>query len=284
MAAGDIFANAGIPAVANSATNPSVTALCDYYWRICFLDPFQGTVMANFAKDMGINKVYILTMLGEDYGFGLGINFADAFAALGGETISDTFPEGNSDFTAYINNAISAGCDAIFCPSSTPYASLIIDQAAAQGVTFPIMAGDTWDSSVTLEAAQGKEVAVYISSFFDEGDASEAAGEFINGFKAWLNADAAKMTDNGGNDIVAAVSALGFDGYNTVIAAIQAADSVDSEAIAQALPALAYTGVTGSISFDATGDAVKDTAYIKQVRNDELAFQFVKIQTVADNK
>jgi amino acid/amide ABC transporter substrate-binding protein, HAAT family (TC 3.A.1.4.-) len=72
MAGGDVFAEAGVPAIGISCTNPNVTLLCDYYWRICFLDPFQGTVMANFAKELGASKAYVLTMLGEDYGVGLG--------------------------------------------------------------------------------------------------------------------------------------------------------------------------------------------------------------------
>ena len=72
MAGGDVFAAAGIPAIGISCTNPNVTLLCDYYWRICFLDPFQGSVMANFAAEKGCKKAYVLTMLGEDYGNGLG--------------------------------------------------------------------------------------------------------------------------------------------------------------------------------------------------------------------
>ena len=75
MAGGDVFAEAGVPAIGVSCTNPNVTLLCDYYWRICFLDPFQGTVMANFAKELGATKAYVLTMLGEDYGVGLGKYF-----------------------------------------------------------------------------------------------------------------------------------------------------------------------------------------------------------------
>ena len=283
MAGGDVFAEAGVPAIGVSCTNPNVTLLCDYYWRICFLDPFQGTVMANFAKENGASKAYVLTMLGEDYGNGLGYYFQTAFTALGGEVVAETFTEGNSDFTAYINNAVNAGCDVIFAPCATTYASLIIDQAAAQNVTFPLMAGDTWESSVILEAAQGKNIDVYCSTFFDENDDNATAAAFVTGFKAWLNADASKLTDNGGNDIVAAVSALGFDGYNTAMAAIAAAGSVDPAAIAAALPTMTYdSAVTGSISFDENGDANKDMAYIKFANPETGAFDFVKTQTVAE--
>ncbi len=285
MAAGDIFADAEVPAIGVSCTNPNVTALCDYYWRICFLDPFQGSVMANFAVSKGCTTAYVLNMQGEDYGSGLANYFVEAFKALGGTVIGDkpeTFPEGNSDFTAYINNAVNANADVFFAPCSTTYAALIIDQAAAQGVTFPIMAGDTWENSAILNAAKGKNVEVYCSTFFDENDDAAAADDFVKGFKAWLNADPGNLNNNGGNDIVAAVSALGFDAYNVALAAIQAADSADSKAIAEALPSVTYEGVTGSIAFDDIGDAKKDMAYIKYANPETGAFDFVKTQKVGE--
>ncbi len=282
MAGGDVFAEAGVPAIGISCTNPNVTLLCDYYWRICFLDPFQGTVMANYAKELGATKAYVLTMLGEDYGVGLGKYFVDAFTKLGGEVVEENFTEGTSDFAAYLNNATAAGADVVFAPCATTYAALIIDQAAAQGVTYPLLAGDTWESSVILEAAKGKNVKVYCSTFFDENDDGAAAAEFVSGFKAWLNENADKKTNNGGNDIVAAVSALGFDGYNVALAALAAADSADPAAVAEALPGVDYTGVTGNITFDENGDARKDMAYIKYANPETGAFDFVKTQSVDD--
>ncbi len=282
MAGGDVFAAAGIPAIGVSCTNPNVTLLCDYYWRICFLDPFQGSVMANFAAEKGCKKAYVLTMLGEDYGNGLGYYFTDAFEKLGGEVISETFTEGTSDFSAYLNNAVKAGCDVVFAPSAITYASLIVDQAAALNVSFPIMAGDTWENSVVLDAAKGKNVEVYVSTFFAEDDSNADAVAFIDGYKAWLNANSDKLTDNGGNDIVAAVSVLGYDAYNVAIAAIEAAGSADPAAIAEALPSVSVTGITGSIAFDENGDAKKDMAYIKQADGDAGAFVFVKTQSVAE--
>ena len=170
----------------------------------------------------------------------------------------------------------------VFAPCATTYASLIIDQAASLSVSFPLLAGDTWESSVILDAAKGKNIEVYVSTFFDENDDGAAAAEFVSGFKAWLNDNADKKTNNGGNDIVAAVSALGFDGYNVALAAIEAAGSIDAKAIAEALPALVYDGaVTGSISFDEIGDANKDMAYVKKANTETGAFDFVKTQTVA---
>ena len=280
IAAGSTFEQAKIPAVGGSCTNPQVTLGNDYYFRVCFLDPFQGSVMANFAKDeFSAANAYVLSMLGEDYGSGLATYFVNAFEDLGGTVTSEQFPEGTSDFSAYIQNAINAGADVIFAPCATTYAAQIITQAASAGFDKPITAGDTWESSVILDAQKGTSVQVYCSTFFDENDDSGAAKEFVTGFKEWLNADSQKLTNNGGNDIVAAVSALGYDGYMVALEAIKAAGSTDGTAIRDALYGVNYDGVTGNITFDqTTGDANKDMAYIKKAADG--AFEFVKTQSV----
>ena len=278
IAAGSYFKDAKLPAIGISCTNAAVTAGNDFYFRTCFLDPFQGSVMANFAKDQfGASKAYVLSMLGDDYTVGLAKNFVIAFKEIGGEVVEDTFTEGTSDFSSYLQNAIDAGADVIFAPSATNYAALIIEQAATKGVSMPILAGDTWESSVISDAQKANGGDVYCSTFFDENDDSGLAKEFVTGFKAWLNANADKKTNNGNNDIVAAVSALGFDAYNVALDALEAAGSVDGEAVRQALVALNGNYVTGAISFDENGDANKDTAYIKQAIDG--GFSFVKVQT-----
>ena len=283
MAGGEVFADAEIPAIACSATNPGVTSLCDYYWRVCFLDPFQGTVMANFAKDeFGAQTAYVLSQLGDDYTTGLATYFAKAFEAMGGKVINEQFTEGTSDYTAYLTNAVNGGADVIFCPTSTTVASLLINQAASMNIAMPLLAGDTWESSVILEAAKGTNLTVCCSTFFDEKDGNPVAAEFVQGFKAWLNANPDKKTNNGGNDIVAAVSALGYDAYMVAIEAIKAAGSIEGADIAEALPSIVIDGVTGSISFDEIGDANKDMAYIKKANTETVAFDFVKTQSVAD--
>ena len=260
-----------------------MTSLCDYYWRVCFLDPFQGTVMANFAMDeFGAKTAYVLSQLGDDYTTGLATYFAKAFESMGGTVINEQFTEGTSDYTAYLNNAVNGGADVIFSPTSTTVASLLINQAASMNIAMPILAGDTWESSVILDAATGTNLTICMSTFFDENDGNAVAAEFVQGFKAWLNANPDKKTNNGGNDIVAAVSALGYDAYMVAIEAIKAADSIDSVAIAEALPSVVTNGVTGSISFDEIGDANKDMAYIKKANTETVAFDFVKTQSVAE--
>ena len=280
IAAAPTFEQAKIPAIGASCTNPAVTQNNPYYFRVCFLDPFQGSVMASFVTDQfKAKKAYVLTMLGEDYGTGLGKYFTDAFEKLGGQVKSENFPEGTSDFSAYIQNAISYGADVIFAPSATTYASLIIGQAASAGVKIPICAGDTWESSVILDAQKGTDQQVYCSTFFDENDNSGPASAFVKGFKAFLNGDSQNLTNNGGNDIVAAVSALGYDAYMTAVEAIKIAQSTSGEDIQAALFKVDFDAVTGHISINAkTGDANKTEAYIKQATDGK--FTFVKRQSV----
>lgn len=280
MAAAPIFEQAKIPAIGASCTNPAVTQNRPYYFRVCFIDPFQGNVMASFVKDQfNAKKAYVLSMLGEDYGSGLATYFANAFKKEGGNVKAESFPEGTSDFSAYIQNAISYGADVIFAPSATTYASLIISQAASAGCKIPITAGDTWESSVILDAQKGTNLKVYVSTFFDENDKSGVAATFVSGFKAWLNADSQHKTDNGGNDIVAAVSALGYDAYMTAIEAVKIANSTTGEDIKNAMPKVSFDGVTGHISFPNGGDAAKSDAFIKQADNG--VFKFVKRQSGA---
>ncbi|MBQ6951966.1 MAG: ABC transporter substrate-binding protein [Clostridia bacterium] len=278
MAGSPIFADAGIPAIGVTCTNPQVTLGNTHYFRICFLDPFQGTVLANYAfKEMGAQVAYCLAELGNDYDVGLAYYFQQAFEALGGMVISETFPTGTSDFTSYINNATGYGAGVFFAPCSLAYSTLIVDQAAGLNVNFALMGGDTWDSNMVLEAAAGTNLKILVSTFYQEG----GNAEFDNGFKAWLNEDAEAMTNNGGNDIIAAVSVMGYDAYFTALEALKAAGSTDSKAVNEALWNVTLDGVSGAIAFDAeTGDAIRDTAYIKTVNTENGAWDFVAVQGV----
>lgn len=277
IAAGDVFINAGVPAVGVTCTNPQVTDGNDNYFRICFLDPFQGTVLANFAAEQfEAKKAYVLTKLGDDYSAGLGHYFSAAFKDLGGEVIEETFPEGNADFTSYIATAINEGVDVIMAPTSTEAAQLIIEAAAAQGVTVPLLAGDTWDSNVILNAAKGKDIQVYVTTFYQEG----ANEEFDASIKEWINADSTALANNGGDDTIAAVTVMGYDAYFVALQAMQNAGSTDPADVLAALPTTEYTGITGAIAFDEIGDAVRDTAFVKVADTESGAWNFVTEQGV----
>ena len=276
IAGGTVFEEAGIPAIGVTCTNPQVTADCEVYYRICFLDPFQGTVLANYAyNELGVTTAYTLGMLGSDYDQGLMFYFKEAFEKLGGTVLSEEFPEGNSNFVSYVNNAKAANAGVIFAPVSTNYAQLIIEAAAAQGFEGSLLGSDTWDNNKVLESAQGKDVSVDITTFYQE-----SGSEFDTGIKAWINENADAKTNNGGNDMVSAVTAMGYDAYFTALEAIKAAGSADPADVLEALPGVSYEGVCGLIEFDDIGDAKRDAAYIKTANTETNNWDFVKVQGV----
>lgn len=278
IAASDIFKDGGVPAMGVTCTNPQVTQGNTHYFRICFLDPFQGTVLANFAnQNFEAKKAYVLTKLGDDYSAGLGHYFTKAFEELGGEVISETFPEGNSDFASYITSAKNAEADVFFAPVSTEAAALIIEQASSQGMEIPMMAGDTWDSNVILNAAKGKDVQVYVTTFYQEG----GNAEFDEGMKEYINSDSTAKANNGGDDTIAAVSAMGYDAYYVALEALKAAGSTDPAAVNEALWNVTYEGVCGKVEFDdENGDAIRDTAYVKSANTETGAWEFVGEQGI----
>jgi branched-chain amino acid transport system substrate-binding protein len=276
IAAADVFADAGMPAIGVTCTNPQVTADCEQYFRICFLDPFQGTVLANYAYENGMKKAYCLSKLGDDYSVGLVNYFVEAFKKAGGEVVEEQFPDKNSDFTSYVANAKKAGCDVFFSPVSTEAAALIIDQAEAQSLGMPILAGDTWDSNVITGAAQGKNVEIVVTTFYQEG----GNADFDKGIKEWMEGNAEAKTNNGGNTDLAAVTAMGYDAYFVALEAMKAAGSTQPADILAALPDLNATGlVCGDVTFNEVGDANKTEAFVKKCNTETGAWEFLKKQS-----
>ena len=277
MAGGAVFSEAGMPAIGTSCTNPNVTADCDVYFRLAFLDPFQGTVLANYAyNELGVTNAYVLGMLGSDYDQGLVYYFTQAFQELGGTVTAESFPEGTANFVSYINNAKSAGAGVIFAPVSINYAQLIVEAAAAQGYDGSLLGSDTWDSNKVIESATGKDVSIFVTTFYQEG----GAPDFDSGIKEWMNANPDALTNNGGNDMVAAVTAVGYDTYFTALEALKIAGSTEPSAVLAALPSVSFEGVTGKIEFDDIGDAKRDSAFIKTANTADGVWDFVKVQTV----
>lgn len=269
IAAGDIFAEAQVAAVGASCTNPQVTAGNDFYFRVCFLDPFQGTVMANYAVQNGAETAAVITQLGDDYSSGLGSYFVTAFKDLAGDdsiVAEEQFQTNQTDFKAILTNIKAADPDVIFAPSSITTAPLIIKQARELGIECPIMGGDTWENATIIENAGTDAEGIVLSTFFDEAEpATDEAASFITGFKAYL-------AENGQDEIIPAVSALGYDAYLAVLEAVKAANSTDTVAIRDALKGVEVVGVTGAISFNEVGDANKDMAFIKTVEGGQFKF------------
>ena len=271
IAAGDTFANAMVPAIGVTCTNPQVTSECDVYFRICFLDPFQGTVLANFAKNsLNATKAYCLAKQGDDYSGGLCNYFIEAFGKE--NCVYEQFPEGTQDFSTYITNAQNQGCDVFVSPVSTEAAAQIIAKAETQALGMPILAGDTWDSNVILDAAKGSDLSINVTTFYQEG----ANPEFDAAIKEWIAGDATALANNGGNNELAAVTVMGYDAYFFALEALKAAGSIDPEEVLEVLPSVTYQGVTGNIALDDIGDALRDSAFVKRCNTESGAWDFVE--------
>lgn len=266
MAAGDIVKEKKIPTVGCSPTNPLVTLNNDYYFRVCFIDPFQGTVMANYAvNELGAKTAAIIQDVTQDYSVGLSKYFEDAFKELTGDENSivakASYNTGDQDFTAQLTNVSSANPDVIFAPGNYGESALLIKQARDQGITTPILGGDTWESPEFLSiGGDAVEGAVFSTHFTAEAPVTEVSEEFLAKYEEKFNKAAN------------AFAALGYDAYMVILDAIERAGAATPEAIRDALSETEdFTGATGHITLDENGDAVK-SAIIKKVENGDFVY------------
>ncbi len=258
MAGGEVSEKAGIPVIGDSPTNPLVTEGKQFYFRVCFIDPFQGRVMAKYAKENGIQKVAIIKNISQDYSVGLSAFFRTSWKELYGSEdgiVAETsYQDGDQDFTAQLGAIKDA--DAIYAPGYYGDAALLMKQAREMGFTGLFMGSDAWEAPELGQiAGAAAEGAVISSHYSADAATSPDSKAFVDAFKAKFN-----ETPN-------TFAALGYDAFNLALDAIKRANSFDPKAIRDAIAATKdYPGVTGSITINETGDAVKD-AVILQVEN-----------------
>ena len=276
IAAGPLFESAKIPAIGTSCTNPQVTAGNDYYFRVGYIDPFQGAVMANFAfNEKGSSNCALIIESGDDYSAGFGNYFRQEMERLGGKATTLEFQKGEADFSTIMASIKSEGYDGIFAPVSIETAAMIISQARDAGITCPIMAGDPWDDISIAQRTGSKATDIYFSAFFDAADTTNEAGKaFVDGFTKWVAEDATRVENNGGvSDVISSVTPCGYDAYMAAVGAIEAAQSTDGATIRDALATLEISGlITGDLKFDENGDAIKNYAVIKTIENGEIVY------------
>jgi branched-chain amino acid transport system substrate-binding protein len=266
MSGGPVFAESKIPAVGASCTNPNVTNGNEYYFRVCFLDPFQGQVMASYAfKEVKAKKAAIIREVSNDYSVGLAKFFSDSFVALTGDAnaivAQSDYNTGDQDFSAQLTNIMKSKPDVIFAPGNFTESALIIKQARQLGIKTPFLGGDTWDENAFLEVG-GKEVeGAVISTFFaNDVPINKTSEVFLKEFRAKYNKEPA------------AVAALGFDAYLVILDAIKRAGSVDSVKIRDEIAKTTnFEGAAGSITINAERNAEKD-AVIKVVQDGKFKY------------
>lgn len=267
IAAGDLVKNNKVPAVGASCTNPQVTEGNDYYFRVCFIDPFQGKVVANYcANNFGAKKVAVIQEISNDYSVGLAQIFSENFKALGGEIIDGgSYNTGDQDFSGILTNIKAAAPDAIFAPGNYTESALIIKQARALGITAPFIGCDTWETGPFIEVGGADVEGAIMTTFFDDKNPLNDEGKkFVEEYnKAYPEKE--------GN--INAVTALGYDAYLIVLKAIEAAGSAEPQAIRDELAKMqGFEGATGTINIDANGDADKSDAVIKTVKDGKFTY------------
>lgn len=273
MAAGNIVKENKIPAVGTSCTNPQVTANNDYYFRACFIDPFQGTVMANYAYKNGARKVAVIQEVSNDYAVGLAKFFKEAFVKLTGSPDSiievANYQTGDKDFSAILTNIKAKNPDVIFAPGNFTESALLIKQGRQLGLTVPFLGGDTWETQEFIDVG-GKDVeGASLSTAFDREKATTAeAKKFLDAYVKEYKGEPSALT------------ALAYDAYLIAIDGIKragtATDSVKiRDAIAQTKD---LETVTGKTTLDKNGDAIK-AAIIKTVKDGKFKYlDFVDVK------
>lgn len=263
MAAGNILKENKIPAVGTSCTNPQVTKGNDYYFRACFIDPFQGTVMANYFKQLGYKKIAVIQEVSNDYSVGLAKFFMDSYKAMGGKVLEvANYQTGDKDFSAILTNVKAKNPDAIYAPGNFTESALLIAQAHQLGLKAPFYGGDTWETNDFLEVGgEDVEGAVLTTAFAREMATTKESKVFLDAF--------AKQFPK---EEPSALTALAYDAYMMVYYGIQKAGKVDSVAIRNAIASnKALPLVTGETTLDVNGDPVKG-AVIKTVKGGKFVY------------
>ncbi len=246
----------GVPMITHASTNPRVTEGKDYVFRICFIDPFQGTVMAKFAREeLKLEKVAILRDVRNDYSVGLANFFVESFTRLGGKVVGDqSYSAQDIDFKAQLTALRGLEPQAIFVPGYYTDVGLIARQARELGIDVPLLGGDGWDSSKLYEIGGEALQGSYFSNHYSLDDPAPRIQKFIASYKEHFEEET----------VPDAMSALGYDAAYIAADAIRRAGSLDGAKIRDALGRTkGYEGVTGAITIDGDRNAVKPAVVLK---------------------
>jgi branched-chain amino acid transport system substrate-binding protein len=251
-----ICQDAGVPMITPSSTNPAVTEVGDMVFRVCFIDPFQGSVCAKFAREhegLKAAKAAILYDQAAAYAVGLQEEFGKAFKNLGGEIVAtEIYQAGDQDYSAQLTAIRAAQPDVIFVPGYYTDVGNIAIQARKLGITVPLLGGDGWDSSKLGEIAGSAINGSFYSNHYSHQDPDPRVQDFIRKYKEQHG-----QTPDG-------LAALGYDAARIVCQAIERAGSVTGADIAAELAKTKdFPGVTGKISIDENRNAVKPAVILE---------------------
>jgi branched-chain amino acid transport system substrate-binding protein len=262
MEGAPIAQNAKVPMVTPLATNPKVTEVGDYIFRVCFVDEFQGRVMARFAAErLKATKAAILTDVKQDYSVGLSNFFKQTFTAASGAIVREqSYSSGDTDFRAQLTSIKAAHPGVVFLPGYYPEVSVILKQARQLGLTIPIIGCEAWDNPTLLQVAGSAANGCYFSNQFSADDPAPVVQEFGKVYQQKFG----NRPDN--------FAALGYDAARVVLDAIKKVGSTDSVAIRDAIAQTKdFPGVSGAITIDAKRNASKPVV-ILAIKDDRIQY------------
>jgi branched-chain amino acid transport system substrate-binding protein len=257
LAAAPICQQYKIPMISPSSTNEEVTKKGDFIFRVCFIDPFQGEVMAKFAANtLKAKRVAILKDINSDYSAGLTDSFTKAFKGLGGEiTGVVSYSQTDSNFNAQLTQVKGMNVDAIYIPGYYTQVGQIVAQARQQGINQPVLGGDGWDSASIWDIGKDALNNCYISNHYSVDDPSPAIQKFIADYKAKY---AGEVPD--------AIAALAYDATKVLAESIKRAGATEGQKLRDAIAQTKdFAGVTGTLTIDANRNAVKPAVVLKMV-------------------
>jgi len=254
LAAAPFAQKSSIPMISPSSTNVAVTQTGDYIFRVCYIDPFQGLVMAKFAANtLKLKNVAILRDLKSAYSVGLADAFIENFKKMGGSIATDqSYSGGDPDFSAQLTSIKSKNPDGIFVPGYYSEVGLIARQSRKLGLSVPLMGGDGWDSP-SLQGIGGDALNnSYFSNHYAADDPNPVIQKFVSEYKARFN-----QTPDG-------LAALGFDAANVLFEAMRRSNSTDGPKLRDAIAATKdYPGVTGKITINKDRNTDKPAVVIE---------------------
>ena len=262
LAAAPVAQSNGIPMITPSSTNPKVTEVGDYIFRVCFIDPFQGFVMAKFAANtLKVRNVAILRDVKNDYSVGLAKVFTEEFGKLGGRIVADeSYSEGDTDFSAQLTSLRARNPDAIYVPGYYTEVALLARQARQLGLNVPLLGGDGWDSPRLTGIGGPALNNSYYSSHYSPQDTSQLVRRFVSGYQERFG------------EVPDGLAALAYDAAKLLADAITRAGSTEPEAIRDAIAQTkGFVGVTGTITINAQRNADK-AATVVRVAGGRLEF------------
>jgi branched-chain amino acid transport system substrate-binding protein len=254
MEAAPICQENKIPMISPSSTNPEVTKRGDYIFRVCFLDSFQGDVLARFCLNtLKAKKVALISDVSAPYSMGLAQYFRDSYTKRGGEIVVEQKYSGDDkDFNAQLTAIKTANPEAIFVPGYYQAAGLIIRQARQLGITIPLFGGDGWEAPELIQIAKEAAEGTYYSTHFSPEVNTPEVQKFVSAYKAKFS-----------NEVPDAMAALGYDSALVLVDAIKRAGSTEGPKIRDAIATTKdFPGATGKTTIDKNRDASKPATII----------------------